>query len=224
VTRRLVLAAAAALALPGAAHGVATLVSPAPGAVVRTSHPVFTWSVPANEESDAIYVADSPETTPSGEFFSENVVDADGFFGNETSWSPTSPLHAGSYWWLVETHDTDMFDFFYTAPSSFSIPAEISVDRIRVERYTGLRLLDVYVTWRANTDAVTVKVVAFRGRKAVWSKRDTTEFVTPGEPDTTSLYWFVKSKKVRPGTKLRLEVTVTGGGASAHATRRVKAP
>ena len=40
--------------LTGAAFGAATPVTPAPGAAIRTSHPVFSWTLPANEQSDAL--------------------------------------------------------------------------------------------------------------------------------------------------------------------------
>ena len=38
--------------------------TPTEGAVLATSHPVFLWTLPPNEESDAVYVANSPATTP----------------------------------------------------------------------------------------------------------------------------------------------------------------
>jgi hypothetical protein len=57
---------AVALVAAGAAFGAATLQGPPPGAVVYASHPIFTWTVPSNEESDAIYIASKPDTTPEG--------------------------------------------------------------------------------------------------------------------------------------------------------------
>lgn len=213
-----------ALVLPGAALGVATLISPAPGEVVRTSHPVFRWSVPANEESDYIYVATSPQTTPDGEFYSENVEDMDVFFGNETSWAPTYPLAAGSYWWLVGTHSPDTWDSYYTAPSAFSIPADVAISGVRVKRYRWLRLIDVDVTWRSNTDGATVTARLSRNGRAVWSKREVVDYNTIDESMTTNLYWYVRSKKLRRGTPLRLEVTVSAGGATATASRSTRVP
>src|SRR5215216_528625 len=67
----------AALVTAGVAQAPGTPVSPAPGAVVSSSHPVFTWTVPPNEASETIYVAKAPQTTPDGLFFDENVVDFD---------------------------------------------------------------------------------------------------------------------------------------------------
>ena len=143
--RRLLLALGAAVALlaPGAAGGVATPISPSPGAIVETSHPVFSWSLPPNEESDGIYVADAPATTIEGRFFDESIVESDIFFGNETSWSPSSPLPAGTYWWNVWSHDRETFDSFYSAPISFTIPARARIMSIRIRRYLSLDLLDI---------------------------------------------------------------------------------
>jgi hypothetical protein len=67
----------------GAALAAATPVTPAPGAVVTTSHPLFTWTLPANEQSDALYIANKPDTTPEGKFYDENVVDLGVFSNNE---------------------------------------------------------------------------------------------------------------------------------------------
>jgi hypothetical protein len=151
--------------------------------VVQTSHPVFTWSVPANEESDYIYVATSPQTTPEGEFYSENVEDSDVFFGNETSWAPTYPLGAGSYWWIIGTHDRETYDSFFTAPRAFSIPAEVAINGVRVKRYTGLRWLDIYVTWRSNTRR-SPWPRAFSG-KAKWSGASATSATTTASTSQT---------------------------------------
>lgn len=225
--RRLALllsAAVLALAAPAAALGVATLISPAPGEVVRTSHPVFRWSVPASEESDSIYLATSPQTTPDGHFYSENVEDMDVFFGNETSWAPTSPLPAGSYWWIVGTHDRETWDSYFTAPSPFSIPAEVAINGVRIKRYTGLRMLDVFVTWRSNAEMVVVRVRALRNGRAVWSKQEVSDYHGIDEPETTNLYWFVGSRKLKPGTPLRLEITVSGGGVTAHVRKNTRVP
>jgi hypothetical protein len=176
------LCAVAALVAPGAAAGAATPLSPAPGAVVESSHPVFSWSLPPNEEPDAIYVADAPQTTVEGRFFDENVVDLDVFFANETSWSPSTPLPAGTYWWNVRTHDTDTFASFYSTPVSFTIPARVRIQSIRIRRYLFLDLLDITVRYTANTEEARVAVRLRRGSKTVWRKAELGEFVSIGTP------------------------------------------
>jgi hypothetical protein len=218
------LAAAFLLVLPaGPAGGAATPLSPAPGAVVESSHPVFTWSVPPNEESDAIYIADSAETTVEGRFFDENVVDLDVFFGNETSWSPSTPLPAGTYWWTVRTHDRETFDSFYSAPVSFTIAARTRIQSIRIRRYTFIDNLDIRVRFTANTNEARVTVRLRQGSRTVWRETEIDEFVWIGKTSSAYFSWFSRGR-VREGARLRLEVTVTAGGAKASATRTVRAP
>jgi hypothetical protein len=90
-----VVVAAGVVAATGLAS--ATHVSPPPGAVVASSHPLFTWTLPPNERSQALYIANSPDRTPEGKFFDENVVDVGLFTNDEHQYSPTSPLSAGQY-------------------------------------------------------------------------------------------------------------------------------
>jgi hypothetical protein len=205
------------------AHGAATLIAPAPGAVLGTSHPVFTWSVPPNEESDGIFVASSPETTPSGEFFDENYVDGDVFFGNETQWSPTSPLPAGSYWWNVWTHDRDSFDNFYTAPSAFTIRAAAHIGKIATRRYTYLNNIDITVDWKSNTSVVKVTAAIFRGKHRIWSARDADGFVPIGEATQSFFAWYSHGRP-RQGTRLRLQVRLDADDVHLTTTRTVRAP
>ena len=51
---------------PGAAYAAATPITPPPGAVVTTSHPVVTWTVPGNEQADDVFIANKPDVTPEG--------------------------------------------------------------------------------------------------------------------------------------------------------------
>jgi len=88
---RFAAAVAGAGLIAGAALAAATPVTPPQGATVTTSHPVFTWTLPSNEESSGIFIANKPDRTPDGNFFGENIVDAS-YFENRTSWSPISPL------------------------------------------------------------------------------------------------------------------------------------
>jgi hypothetical protein len=214
---------ALALVTAGTASGAATPISPAPGAIIDTSHPVFSWTIPPSEESDGVYIASAPDTTVEGKLFDENVVDLDVFFGNETSWSPSSPLPAGAYWWNVWSHERETFTSFYSAPTSFTIPARVQIRSIRIKRYTGLNALDVDVRYAANTEEARIAVRLARGSRAAWSKAETDEFVSIGDIDSASFTWFGRGR-VPEGAKLRLTVTVTAGDAQATATRNVRAP
>jgi hypothetical protein len=217
------LGATVALLAPGAAGGVATPISPSPGAIVDTSHPVFSWSLPPNEDSDAIYVADAPDTTIEGRLFDESIVDLDTFSGTETSWSPSSPLPAGTYWWNVRSHDRETFDSFYSAPVSFTIPARARVVSIRIKRYLSLDLLDITVRFTANTEEARVAVRLRRGARTVWSKAEIDEFISIGETNSSSFSWYSRGR-IPQGTRLQLQVTVDADGAHASARTTVRAP
>lgn len=221
--RILALAAVGALFAPASATAVATPLAPAPGAVVETSHPVFTWSLPASEEPDGIYLANAPGTTIEGKLFDENIVDLDIFFGGETSWSPSSPLPAGTYWWNVWSHDPDSWTSYYSAPASFTIPPRVRITSIKVRRYGFIHNLDITVAFAANTDSARVSVRARRGSRTVWSRTETDDYVSIGGTDTAYFSWYTRGR-IQPGTPLRLTVTVEADGARASATKTVRAP
>jgi len=209
------------LAIAGAASAGATLISPASGAVVTTAHPLFTWSLPANEQSSLIYLASNPATTPQGLFFDENVVDVGVFFQDERQWSPTTPLYAGQYWWLVRSNHRESFFDYISPASNFTIPVSLSFVSIAVRRYAFLDQAHVQVRWRANAQEPVVTARAYLGRRLIWSAREKeTAFV--GSIGTTFLSF--RSRRVREGAKLLLRVSIAAQGASKTATARFRAP
>jgi hypothetical protein len=105
----------------------ATHVSPPPGAVISTSHPLFSWTLPSNERSEALYIANKPDRTPEGKFYDENVVDLGIFSNDQRQYSPTSPLYAGHYWWLVWSTDRNTYESFYSSPTDFTIPVALKL-------------------------------------------------------------------------------------------------
>lgn len=107
----------------GAAFAAATPITPPPGAVVTTAHPQFNWTVPSNEQSDAIFIANKPDVTPEGKFYDENIVDGEVFTTAVNEWSPSSPLYAGRYWWNLWSHDVTTFANLYSARSTSASPS-----------------------------------------------------------------------------------------------------
>jgi hypothetical protein len=206
----------------GAALGVATPLGPASGALVHSSHPIFTWSVPASEESDAIYIASKPDTTPEGKFFDENVVDLDVFTNNEQQWSPSSPLYAGAYWWLVWTHDRNTFQSYYSTPSGFTVAPSLTLLPVKTRRYLNLHWLDVTVRWSANVHKLTAKVRLLRRGRTVWSKSGGEDNLI-GSPGSTTFTWY-RPRRIKQGTRLKLQVTLLGGGAKKTHALVVRAP
>jgi hypothetical protein len=208
--------------LAGAALAAATPVTPGPGAVVTTSHPIFSWTLPTNEQSDALYIANKPDRTPEGKFYDENVVDLGIFTSNERQWSPTSPLYAGAYWWLVWSHDANTFQSYYSAPSPFTIPAALTLLPVKTHRYLNLHWLDVTVRWKANVHGLTVKVRLLRGSKTVWRRTEGEDGLI-GSPGSTTFTWH-RPRRVRQGSRLRLQVSLLTAGAKKSRALVVRAP
>ena len=200
----------------------------APSAGTRTnSHPTFTWSLPANEEADLLRIASSPATTPSGEFHQENVVES-GFLGvsSQTTWSPSSPLFAGQYWWNVSSHDRDEFNTFYSAPSPFAVAAQTRVRQLRIRRdsyFYSPDELSITAGWATNVRNVVVEAKLYRGRRLVGRVQDATQTFISLHGDSSTLTW-KRPRRVKTGTRLRVVVSVRGGGAVASLQRFVRAP
>jgi hypothetical protein len=205
-----------------AALAAATPVTPAPGATVTTAHPDFTWTLPANEDSDAIYIANKPDVTPEGKFYDENVVDLDVVAANVREWSPASPLYAGSYWWNVWSNDRDTFASFYSVPSGFTIPVSLRLRGIKAKRYLFLHSLDVDVRWTANVQRPLVRVHLLRGHKVVW-KAGERDFGSIGSVGSTSFTWY-RPRRIKQGARLKLVASISSGGVSRTRTVVVRAP
>jgi hypothetical protein len=206
----------------GAALAAATPVSPPPGTVVTTSHPIFTWTLPANEQSDALYIADKPDTTPEGKFYDENVVDLGIFTNNERQWSPTSPLYAGAYWWLVWSNNRNTFDSYYSTPAPFTIRPLATLLPLRTHRDLSLHWLDVNVRWRANVRTLTVKARLLRHGKVVWKRTENADNVV-GSTGSTTFTW-QRPRRLKQGTRLTLRVSLVAKGVTRNRALVVRAP
>src|SRR5512133_2882261 len=203
------------------AWGTATPTSPAPGAAVHTSHPVFTWTLPAGESSDSIYIASKPDTTPEGKFYDENVVDSDFFLSTENprEWSPTSPLYAGRRWWIVGARNDETYDTSFSTPREFTIAPTAKIVSVGVRRYSFLRNLDFTVRWRSNArrPIVTASISTLSGIRR-WSGRSV-EYGSIGEVGSSLFSWYA-SRRVRKGSLVRFRATVRAQGASATVTSK----
>jgi hypothetical protein len=204
------------------AWATATPTSPASGAVLHTSHPVFTWTLPPGESSQSIYIASKPDTTPEGKFYDENVIESDFFGADPREWSPTSPLYAGRRWWIVGSWNEN-FDTFFSTPSEFTIAPTAKITSVGVRRYAFLRNLDFTVRWRSNArrPVVTASISTLSGIRR-WSARSV-EYGSIGEVGSTLFSWYA-SRRVRKGSLVRFRATVRAQGASATVTRKFRAP
>jgi hypothetical protein len=202
----------------------ATPVSPAPGAALTTSHPLFRWALGPGEDVDTIYIANRSATTTEGRFFDENVVDL-GFpsLNSERrvmTWRPSSPLYAGAYWWIVSWDNTE-FNLFYSKPSAFRIKPVLTQLPLRLQRFHFIRNLSVTVRWRANVRVLTVRAMLLRRGRAVWGirKRESNFIGTVG---SDFLSWYAP-RRIPRGTRLTLRVSIINGVTRTRALA-VKAP
>jgi hypothetical protein len=219
--RLAVLVVAAGVLAVGALAG-ATHVSPLPGAVVPTSHPLFSWTLPANERSAGLYVANNPDRNPDGTFYDEDVVDAAVFANDERQYSPASPLYAGQYWWLVWSTDRGTSQSLYSTPSDFTIPVALTLYPVRRVRSTYLHMLIMGVRWTANVRGLSVRVRILRRGKLVWQQAQR-QVNRIGTQFSTSFAWH-RPRGIRQGTRLKLQVSLLSGGARKSRTSTVLAP
>jgi hypothetical protein len=216
---------AAWLCVVGAAASLAFAATPVTpqGGATTSSHPVFTWTLAPDEESDAVHVANRPETTPAGEFHSENVVMTGAVDdATVTTWSPTEALFAGRYWWNVETRDADFMPAF-SSVSEFTVAPEIRLSAARLSRSRVLRQITVDLRWVTNVREVTLELRLLRKGRAVGIVRRQAETLLSQEEDRGSLQWRAP-RTVRTGTRLIAVVRVTGGGHAASLQRPFAAP
>lgn len=183
---------------------------------------MFRFTLPSNEQADTIYIAEAPDTTPAGEFFTENVVDLGVLSGDVREWAPESPLYAGAYWWNVESHDRDSFESYYSAPSAFTVAASARVLGIATERLPFIHVLYLKVRWQTNAKTGRVGVSIYRGDRRVWSA-SRPEQTFQGEPGE-SLFRWARPRRIKGGARLRIVATLRAGDATARRSRAVRTP
>jgi len=211
-----------AAALAGTALGAATPVSPTPGARVSTSRPQFTWTLPSNEESKGVFISTSPDVAPTGGFFDDEVLAGASFANDEHQWSPSSPLYAGHYWWLVQSSDRMSSQIRYSAPTDFTIPVSLSVLPVSTVRSTYLRLLAIKVRWKANVHSLRVRLRVLRKRKVVWQRTESEPNVL-GQTGSRTVSCYLPHTLKR-GTRLTLQVVLRAGGVKKTRSLLVRAP
>jgi hypothetical protein len=210
------------LAWASLAAASATPLKPAPGAVVATSHPVFTWSVPEGETTSVVYISSSRKTAADGAFVGKNVVDSQVFSNGELRWSPTRPLFAGRYWWSVKTRN-DAAKEFHSAPRAFRVRAAGRITSLRLTRYTDSHRLLVTLKWRTNAKTSVVTVRIKRAGKQVWSTRFTQASLAP-ESEAFGLKSWPRPPGIKQGTTLALTATLQAGSFTRTTSTTFRAP
>jgi hypothetical protein len=216
------LAAAGVIALSvGAAP---TLVTPAPGSTMTTSHPSFTWSFPAGETGESITVGKTSKLVEAtGDFATPDLADADILEPGQTKWTTIRALEAGKYWWHVASH-TDTERHLFSPLRPFTIKPAVTLESITVKAYKAQRTFLVTVSWRANVHKVGLVAELRKGTKRLAVRKIATDnFLVDSRKQDLST-WIVPST-VKKGAALRLKVSLTPqGGRRVTVSRALRAP
>jgi hypothetical protein len=215
-----IVAAIAAAAAAGAVAAVTPL-APRPGAVVNAGRPTFEWSLPPNEQSDAIFVASRPATTADGGFVERNLVFSSALAATDTSWRAPAPLRAGAYWWLVRSLERSTAAPRFSRPARFTIAAGLRVASISVATVPARKRVTIRIPWRTNTRRVGVEGRAYLGRRLVWWRRSTYAYPPLGRTQVTRFAW---TSPVAAGSPLTLNVRVVAAPLRFAKTIRFVSP
>ena len=208
-----------------------TPVTPPPGAFIDPpSRPVFSWTVPANEQSDGLFIANSPDTTAAAMFPEGNLVRAPSFANGETTWSSSAPLYAGHYWWLVSSHDRNTAQRLYSAPRDFRIGLSFEFDRAEVRRSLSQHWLSLTPHWKGNMRAVRVKVSLLLRGRIIWARsglrrnhigsRGSVSFTWHRPASIEQAASFMSERGSRCPTRLPVQATASESGLHKAPRRR----
>jgi hypothetical protein len=223
---KLLAAAVATAAICATGVGAApTPLSPASGSSTSSTHPTFRWTVRPPEISASISIAKSPQLVATGEFVTANIADVADLEPDATSWSPTRPLPAGTYWWHVGSRDTTPGaapGLLFTPTMKLTIQASITVKPLKLN-WAGRQFL-VTVAFTANVSNVNVLVRLTSGKRLLGTHKATTSNFLIDQPTDDQSMWTIPPT-VKRGSPLRLVVTLTvEGGTKATVTKTLRAP
>ena len=202
------IAAVTAAFITATALSAAAPVSPNPGSAVTSSHPLFTWQLPLNEEARAIQIATKPDMSTDGYFFTENRVDFDTLDDPQTSWSSDRPMTAGHYWWSVRTwYDNggfgpDDYGPRWFAPVDFYVPLKLAL--VCSSKFRA-RVLSVGCAWDGNAETMNVAITISKGTKRLASGARVDSYHVEGTPESYGWTWRTP-KSVKTGQRIGVTV------------------
>jgi hypothetical protein len=203
------------------AQAAATPVWPVAGARIASWYPTFTWTIPTNETSTAIYIADSPDRDASGFFLDPNVV-LSAYFSGETEWLSPTGLYARHYWWMIGSWSEAAQTHYWSPVADFTVLPSLSRLSLGVQWFRSLRLLHVTARWWSNVDWIAVRLRILR-RGKVLSRQTQSEHSVVDLPGSTLFAW-TKPRRIKRGTRLTLEVTAFAKGVKSSRRLVVRAP
>ena len=217
------LVAAPGVVVAATALAAAMPLTPPPGAYIG-SPPYFTWTLPSNERSDALYIAAKPDTTAAGLFVKTNLERAHSFAGSETTWSPVTPLYAGRHWWLVSSSDRKTRRRYASAPREFRLAVSCEFDRSEVRRSPAQHWLRLTPHWSGNMRTVRIKVSLLLNGRIIWTRTKLARNHI-GSNVSISFTWH-RPESVKPGTVMHVRegFSVPGSAVGGGDGFRVKAP
>jgi hypothetical protein len=224
LSRLIATAVAASAVVVASAGAAATLVAPSPGSSMTTTHPIFSWTLPAGETGESISVGRSSKINPAtGDFPLADLADSDIIDAAVSKWTPERPMSAGKYYWHVASR-SETEKHVFSAISSFVIRPSIKLQSIAVKTYGLSRQFLITTSWQANIRTVNFVARLMAGSKQLGIKKLKTDNFLIDARKLDLSTWTIPPT-VKKGTRLRFVVTLTAaGGAKATATKTLKAP
>jgi len=203
-----------------------TLVSPGNNSVVKTTHPMLRWTIPAGERPESIAIASSAATTPeTGEFAREAQIELDILDPDETKWTPTRPLPAGKYYWHVSSRQPDNPEHLWSPTWSFKVAPVVAFTLITAKGFSAGHTMLFSVKWRSNVRGTVFTARLYKGNRPVFTRRVDKDNFLIDQPAFDIFSW-TAPPTITKGTRLRLVVTAAMKGArsKATATKIVRVP
>lgn len=222
---RLFVALVLATAVVSTAQATARLVTPGAGSSMTTTHPEFSWSLPADQRPLSISIARSPKINPdTADFMPGELAQTSILKEGVSKWTPIQPLPAAKYYWHVASTAGQGQPREFSQTSSFVIRPFITKPSFTVKTYAGQHMFFVTTSWTANMRKVDLVAALFAGSRKLAERKLATDNVLIDGKKTDISTWIVPST-VKKGARLRLVVKLSGeGGARASATKPLRAP
>ena len=173
----------------------------------------FTFTQAADEANGFIAVARDASLDASGGLVT--YADGDTIESSATSWRPSTPLHAGDYYWQLATYGTTDSERRLTPVQRYDVPAILAKPTVTFT-CTRRSQLTLVASWRTNVEDLKISYRITQGKKVVDSVRNYpiwTSNAEIGQPDSkTDRYQPFLASKFQKGAKYKVAYSITGPG------------